>query len=52
MITWWDCTTLFIIVFRVSSLSSLESLMDLVQNTATPHPPDRTTLVIIFYYPL
>ena len=28
----------------------LESLPDLVQHTAIPHPPGRTTLVIIFIH--
>ena len=54
MITWWDCPTFVILVFRVSCFNSLDSLMDLVQHTAIPHPPGRTTLVIIFilFFPL
>ena len=47
MIHWWDWPTFIIIFFYVSCFSSLESLLNLVQNTATPHPPGRTTLVII-----
>ena len=48
MITRWDWPTFFILVFHVSSFNSIESLLDLVQHTATPHPPGRTTLNIIF----
>ena len=49
MITWWDWPTFFIIVFRVSWFISLDSLLDIFQNPAIPHPPGRTILVIIFY---
>ena len=49
MITWWTWTTLIILVFHVSCFNSLESLMDIVQHISTPHPPGRTTLVVIFY---
>ena len=49
MITWWTWPTFIILVFHFSRFNSLESLLDLVQRTAIPHPPGRTTLVIIFY---
>ena len=48
MINCWDCPTSIIIVFYVSCLSSLESLMDIFQHTEISHPPGSTTLVMIF----
>ena len=50
MITWWDWPTYIILVFHVSRFNYLESLLDLVQHTATLHPPGRATLVIIFIH--
>ena len=54
MITWWAWTTFIIIVFHVSRFNSIESLLNAVHHTAITHPPDRTTLVIIFvlFFPL
>ena len=50
MIIWWDWHTYIILVFCVSCLNYLESLLDLFQYTATPHTPGRPTLVIIFIH--
>ena len=52
MITWWACPTSIVLVFHVSRLGYLESLLYIVQHTEIPHPPGRTTFVIIFYPPI
>ena len=48
MITWCYCPTHIILVFNVSCFNYLESLLYLFQHTEIPHPPVRTTVVIIF----
>ena len=50
MISWWDWPIQIILVLPVSCLNYFESLLDLVQHTAIPHPLDRTTLAIIFIH--
>ena len=48
IVTWWACPTSFNPVFRFSCFVFLLSHIWILSSTAIPHPPCRTTLLIIF----